>query len=77
MHQLVHSLQCRWQRSRQSLSDWVKSHTKCRECGKVVNPLKDVCPGCGAGHPVTVSISPSLLVTFFLSVTILVLLFLT
>ncbi len=77
MHQLMQNLQCQWERSRQSLSDWVKRHCKCRECGKTVNPLEDVCPVCGAGNPVTLAISPGWLVASFLGAAILFVLILT
>jgi ribosomal protein L37E len=49
---------------RQYLRSLVKEVSQCRECGHPVNLLRDeVCERCGAGKPVKVSISPSLLVT--------------
>ena len=44
-----------WRRIRESLL--------CRECGKPVGPLANVCDHCGAGNPVKIHISLTLLVT--------------
>jgi len=41
----------------------VRESLLCRECGKQVSPLADVCDHCGAGNPVKIHISPTLLFT--------------
>lgn len=49
---------------RRYLSRLVKEVSHCRECGHPVNLLRDdICERCGAGKPIRVSISPSVLVT--------------
>ncbi len=40
----------------------VRESLLCRECGKRVHLLADVCNHCGAGNPVKIHISPVLLV---------------
>ncbi len=39
----------------------VRESLLCRECGKQVGLLADVCDHCGAGNPVKINISPVLL----------------
>jgi predicted amidophosphoribosyltransferase len=41
----------------------VRESLLCRECGKQVHLLADVCDHCGAGNPVKIHISPVLLLT--------------
>jgi len=41
----------------------VRESLLCRECGKQVSLLADVCDHCGAGNPVKIRISPTLLFT--------------
>jgi len=54
---------------RHHLADYLKQLYKecrtCRECQGDVSPLDNVCPTCGISYPVTIPISPTLLVTAF------------
>jgi uncharacterized OB-fold protein len=74
MGQSWHNLRSEGRRRHASLTRWAKSYWRCRACGTVVNPLDDICSACGAGGPVTLPVSPSLLVTFFVSMALLLLL---
>jgi ribosomal protein L40E len=51
------------QDARTSVRRRVRESLVCRECGKQVGLLADVCDHCGAGNPVRIHVSPSLLIT--------------
>lgn len=64
MHlQLPPAFRQRLQDAKTSVCRRVRESLLCRECGKQVSPLADVCDHCGAGNPVKIHVSPSLLIT--------------
>jgi len=62
----------------QAAKTWVghriRESSLCRECGKLVSPLADVCDHFGAGNPLTIHISPSVFITAIASEAFLIML---
>ena len=49
--------------ARTSVRRRVHESLLCRECGQQVRLLANVCEHCGAGNPIKIHVSPSLIIT--------------
>jgi hypothetical protein len=45
------------------IREFIRELTACRECGDPANLLDPICPHCGAGYPVRIPVSASVVVT--------------
>jgi uncharacterized OB-fold protein len=77
MRQVSQHVRNRTERVRQWAWRCAKQCVTCRACGRTVRPLESICPTCGTSNPVNVPVSPSVLITCFVSVAVLLLLCLT
>lgn len=45
------------------IRQFIRALSACRECGDPANPFDPICPHCGAGNPVKIPVSTSVVVT--------------
>lgn len=61
--QALRAFRAVYQETRRDLLGHLREACTCRSCGRPANPCWRFCKHCGAGHPIRVHISPSVVVT--------------
>ncbi|MBN2475990.1 MAG: hypothetical protein JXB62_15365 [Pirellulales bacterium] len=66
-----------WWSVRKRCQSVVEAFRCCRECGRRVAFFEDICPGCGAAEPITLPVSPPLVISTVGALAVFILLALT